>query len=545
MATPAGAATNNIFTVAGTLTGSGSTGDGGPATAAKLNHPWAVAATADGGFLIADQFNNVVRRVSPAGMITTVAGTLNTSCLAAPCGDGGPATSATLVDPEAVAATADGGFLIADGNDEAIRRVSPTGTITTVAGTITASGSSGDGGPATAAKLSQPDGVAATADGGFLIADAGNDAIRRVSPAGTITTVAGTLGTSCAAVPCGDGGPATAATFIDPEAVAETADGGFLIADGNDDAIRRVSPAGTITTVAGTLGSPGSSGDGGPATAAKLRQPDGVAVTADGGFLIADSGNGAIRRVSPAGTITTVAGMLGTSCAAAPCGDGGPATAAKLGLPNGVTATADGGVLIADTGNSAIRRVSPAGTITTVAGTLMTSGSSGDGGPATAAKLNQPIGVAATPDGGFLIADSGNSAIRRVSPAGTITTVAGTLMTSGSSGDGGPATAAKLNQPTAVAATADGGFLIADAGNSAIRRVSPTGRITTVAGTLMTSGSSGDGGPATAAKLNQATGVAATADGGFLIVDQGNHAIRFVDADLRPGPSGPPGPQGA
>jgi hypothetical protein len=129
--------------------------------------------------------------------------------------------------------------------------------------------------------------------------------------------------------------------------------------------------------------------------------------------------------------------------------------------------------------------------------------------------------------------------------AGTITTVAGTLTMSGSTGDGGPATAAKLSFPFGVAATADGGFLIADKGNHAIRRVSPAGTITTVAGTLLTAGSTGDGGPATAATLKQPTGVAATADGGFLIADNGNHGIRFVDADLRPGPSGPQGPPGA
>ncbi|TMM10377.1 MAG: hypothetical protein E6G00_07550, partial [Actinobacteria bacterium] len=306
------------------------------------------------------------------------------------------------------------------------------------------------------AKLNHPTGVAATADGGLLIADADNEVVRRVSPAGTITTVAGTLTVSGST---GDGGPATAAKLFTPEGVAATADGGFLIADADNNAIRRVSPAGTITTVAGTLTAPGSTGDGGPATAAKLNFPAGVAATADGGFLIADQNNHAIRRVSPAGTITTVAGTLTVS---GPTGDGGPATAATLNFPTGVAATADGGYLIADTNNHAIRRVSPAGTITTVAGTLTTPGSTGDGGPATAAKLYGPAGVAATADGGYLIADTGNHAIRRVSPAGRITTVAGTLTTSGSTGDGGPATAAKLNLPVGVAATADGGFLIAD-----------------------------------------------------------------------------------
>src|SRR5438132_316639 len=376
-----------------------------------------------------------------------------------------------------------------------------TNNIFTVAGTLTVSGSTGDGGPATTAKLNIPAGVAATADGGYLIADKGNHAIRRVSPTGTITAVAGTLRP---AVSTGEGGPATGAKLAFPAGVVATADGGFLIADGDNPAIRRVSPAGTITRVAGTLTVSGSTGDGGPAAAAKLNFPEGVAATADGGYLIADANNHAIRRVSPAGTITTVAGTLTVSGST---GDGGPATAAKLNSPAGVVATADGGYLIADANNHAIRRVSPAGAITTVAGTLTVAGSTGDGGPATAAKLNPPCGVAATADGGYLIADRGNDAIRRVSPAGRITTVAGTLTVSGSTGDGGPATAAKLNLPAGVAATPDGGFLIADGDNDAIRRVSPAGRITTVAGTLTMSGSTGAGGPATAAKLNFPNGV--------------------------------------
>jgi hypothetical protein len=301
-------------------------------------------------------------------------------------------------------------------------------------------------------------------------------------------------------------------------------------------------PAATnnIFTVAGTTF--GFSGEGVPATAAKLAGPKGVAPTADGGYLIADTANHAIRRVSPAGTITTVAG---TPTSAGFSGDDGAATAAQLSEPFGVAPTADGGYLIADRVNDRIRRVSPAGVITTVAG----SGSSGlgDDGPATAAELSNPTGVAPTADGGYLIADRGNHRIRRVDAAGTITTVAGTTL--GLSGDGGPATAAQLGSPRGVAPTADGGYLIADTNNLRIRRVSPPpdSRITTVAG----GGSSlpGDGGPATAAHI-RSPGVAPTADGGYLIADQYNNWIRYVDADLRSpkgdtGDTGDTGAQGA
>jgi len=346
---------------------------------------------------------------------------------------------------------------------------------------------------------------------------------------GTISTIAGSdpFGDFT-----GDGGPATAAALNDPSGVAIMPDGGYLIADAGNDRVRRVFPDGTIRTVAGS-GSYGSSGDGGPAAAASLQAPIGVAALSDGSFLIADAGAARVRRVSATGIITTAAGT-GTRGIS---GDGGPATAAEIYDPQGVTAMPDGGFLIAD-GDYVVRRVSPIGIITTVAGTG-TPGFSGDGGPATAAQLTNPNAVAVTADGGFLIADSGNRRIRRVSPTGTITTVAGTG-TQGSAGDGGAATAAQLNNPSGLAATPDGGFLIADWFGNRVRWVSPTGMITTVAGTGSPSVfTDGDGGPATAANLTLPYAVATTPSGGFVIAESGNAAIRLVDAGFATPPSAP------
>ena len=511
----AGVASAVITRVAGTGT-AGNSGDGGPATDAELNRPFGVAVTADGGFLIAEDGNNEVRVVSAAGAIIRVAGTGT----AGNSGDGGPAIDAELNRPLGVAVTADGGFLIADAGNSEVRKVSAAGVITRVAGTGTV-GNSGDGGPATDAELLFPVGVAVTADGGFLIADYGSE-VRKVSAAGVITRVAGT-GT---AGNSGDGGPAIDAELNRPVGVAVTADGGFLIADYLNSTVRKVSAAGVITRVAGT-GALGNSGDGGPATDAELNTPLGVAATADGGFLIADAGNSEVRKVSAAGVITRVAGTgaLGNS------GDGGPATDAELEGPLGVAATADGGFLIADTGNSEVRKVSAAGlasgVITRVAGTG-TPGNSGDDGPAIDAELEGPLGVAVTADGGLLITDTGNSEVRKVSAAGVITRVAGNG-TAGNSGDDGPATDAELNRPFGVAVTADGGFLIADAGNNEVRKVSAAGVITRVAGTG-TAGNGGDGGPAIDAQLNLPCGVTVTADGGFLIADHGNSEVRKVSA---------------
>jgi hypothetical protein len=269
--------------------------------------------------------------------------------------------------------------------------------------------------------------------------------------------------------------------------------------------------------------SPGLCGDGGPAIEARVALPYDVAVTRRGAVLIADAGNQRIRRVSPSGTIVSVAGAR----AAGFSGDNGRATEAQLAFPVSVTATPGNGFLIADNGNHRIRRVSRSGKITTVAGTG-TAGFSGDGGPATQAQIAFPGGIASIREGGFLIADNGNHRIREVSPSGEITTVAGTG-TAGASGDGGAATAAQLNAPAAVATLPGGGFLIADRLNSRVRRVSRSGEITTVAG-IGAVGFSGDGGPATEAELASPVGIAALPGDAFLIADNGNDRIRRVSS---------------
>jgi len=333
-----------------------------------------------------------------------------------------------------------------------------TGTITTVAGTGTAA-FTGDLGPAGAAQLAIPVAVVSTPDGGYLIADQANNRIRRVSAAGTITTVAGS-GTGPGY--SGDGGPATSAKLSGPSGVAQLADGTILIADINNNAVRRVAPDGTITTAVGN-GAASFSGDAGPASAATVRFPYDIAPLPGGGYLIADEDNNRIRKVDAAGTITTVAG----NGAGGSGGDGGPATSAQLNDPSGVIVMPDGGFLIADTSNHRIRRVTAGGTISTYAGT--TAGFSGDGGPATSAQLNSPIHLALLPDGSVVIADWHNNRIRKVDAGGTITTITGDG-TAGSLGDGGLATAAQVSAPYGVGVI-DGDVLVAEAFGHRIRRI--------------------------------------------------------------------------
>jgi hypothetical protein len=346
-------------------------------------------------------------------------------------------------------------------------------------------------------------------------------------PNATISTIAGngTFGDSS------NGSPATNANVNRPSGVAVDGSGDLFLVDGHN-VIREVSPTGIITTIAGD-GLPEFGGDGGQATNAELAGPVGVAVDGNGDVFIADTSNNRIREVNPSGIITTVAGGGNNGL-----GDGGPATNAQLGTPTGLAVDGSGDLFIADSANRRIREVSPAGIIRTIAGTG-TFGFSGDGGPATNAQFTSPIGVAVDSSGDVFIADRDNNRIREVSPSGVITTFAGIGPSfpsfGGLSGDGGPATNAQLNDPTGVVVDGSGDVFIADRDNNRIREVSPSGIITTIAGSGSTGfgsafsgGFSGDGGPATNAQLNFPFGVAVDGSGDVFIADLGNNLIRKV-----------------
>ncbi len=493
-----------ISTVAGGV-GAGFSGDGGPATSASLNIPTGVTVDAAGNLYIADNFNNRIRRVSPNGTITTVAG----NGVAAFSGDGGPATAASLNRPSAVAVDGGANLYIAEEVNRRIRKVTPQGTISTVAG----GGTGGDGSLATMADLGTPRGIAVDRAGNLYIADTPGNRIRKVGLDGKIFLFAGAFGGPGFS---GDGGPAAAALLDSPFAMAVDAAGNVFITDTGNERIRRVDARGTISTFAGS-GVFKFAGDGGPATSAALNFPRSVALGSDGTIYIADTLNHRVRKVGSDGIITTIAGTGERGST----GDGGPATAAKLNRPQSVGLDAGGNLYIAE--GSLIRKVTPAGVISTVAGNG-TSGFSGDGGPATRASLTFSAGIAFDTSGNLYFADGGNHRIRKVTPAGIISTVAGNG-TPGFSGDGGPALNAALNFPNGVAVDRAGNLYIADNLNLRIRKVSLNGVISTVAG----GGTGGDGGPATAASLVSATGVALDASGNILI--SGGPNIRKVGPD--------------
>ena len=332
-------------------------------------------------------------------------------------GDGGLATQATLDAPYGVAGAPTGGVYIAEvGSNETdprVRKVSSSGIITTVAGNGT-NGYAGDGGPAINALLDAPFGVWADSIGDLYIADTGNERVRKVSPNGTITTVAGIGSGSIGQTYPISGVPATSALLYSPWALTTDSLGNLYIAQGGLDIVSKVSPSGIITTVAGNT-TRGYSGDGGSALNAELHAPSGVAVDSAGNVFIADSGNARIRKVSSSGIITTVAGN-GTQGYA---GDGEQATSAELQYPSGIAIDFADNLYIADLGNNRIRKIASNGIMSTIAGNGV-QGYSGDGGSAPNAELNRPNSLSVDSSGNVFVADTHNNVIRLLTPAPAI-----------------------------------------------------------------------------------------------------------------------------
>ncbi|MEO6326201.1 MAG: hypothetical protein ABIT01_13600, partial [Thermoanaerobaculia bacterium] len=450
-------ATNTITRIAGTGA-PGDGGDGGAATSAFLRLPTQLAVDRAGNVYVADTFNHRVRRIArDTGLISSVAG-IGTAGFS---GDQGQATLAALSSPASVAVAASG-LYISDARNFRLRRVAADGIISTVAGSG-AAGAVGDGGPGTGAVLGRPFQLALSPEAIF-IADYLTHRIRRYDLATKIvTTVAGSGNSGYS----GDGGPAVAALLNLPVGVALDAQGNLFIADAQNHVIRRVDGTGRISTIAG-IGAPGSSGDGGLAVDAALNLPYGIAIDTSRNLYVAEFFGHRIRRISlDTGMIETVAGtgVKGSS------GDQGPATSAALNSPASVSAEAQGNLLIADQQNHRIRRVDGSShTITTIAGTGAP-GFSGDGALATSATLLSPTFAALDPGGNVWITDNNNNRIRRVDAVSrAITTAIGSDRTD-FTGDGGPASAAGIRFPNGIAFNAKGDLFFSDTSHGRVRAV--------------------------------------------------------------------------
>lgn len=556
----------------------GAAGDNGPASAAQLNTPYGLALDLAGNLYVADLGNARVRRISPAGIISTVAGggVTDVSLFGAPT----KATEARLNAPRNVVVDANGQVFFSDFGANRVYRLSPDGQIVHLAGAAEA-GNAPDNATALTAALKSPTALAIDRGGFLYIADSGNGVIRRLQR-GLLTRVTSVAGFN----------PEIRFATITGLAI-DPLSNDLYVAEGRDSPVRRITAAGPFVFAygardlavdsAGTLwladgpfvrklsrlgseivagtGSFQYGGDGGLATDARLRSPSGVASDKGGNIYVADTANHRLRRIGPDGRIDTIAG----TGEAGYSGDGNLALTAKLRSPMGVAVDGEGNVYFSDTGNHAVRRVTKAGIIDTIAGTGEP-GAAGDNGVAKRAQLNRPQGLAFDPAGWLTIADTENHRIARVSAAGVLTVIAG-RGTPGNTGDGALAKTAALQRPTGVNYDPKGALFIVDSGNRRIRWLNPQGlmmgfpsegliepvalawsgdsfyladagrhRVFLVSangarasiGGTGDPGFTGDDGPAAAASLNRPLDIAVTATGDLLIADQENHRIRAI-----------------
>jgi uncharacterized protein (TIGR03437 family) len=490
-------------------------GNNGPALKASLGLiAGGIAVDGAGNLYLAEDYTNQIRKISSAGIITTVAGTGDVGF------KDGPAASAQFYTPFGIALDAAGGIYLADSNNGVVRKIS-AGVVSTVAGSPNFD-FKGDGGPTLLAAFRFPEGVTVGGDGSVYVVDTGNFRIRAVSPNGTIQTVAGNG--QFESTP--DGTPAEMAALSAPNLLSFDSSGRLLIADGGDFTVRRVNSDGRIQIVAG-LGIQGVGQGyqlvyGGPATGTLLGTPTQAVADGQGNIYIADEYAGAVYKITPDGNLNVFAGQVGVFQFG---GDGIQATNSSFVQPQGLALDQSGNLYVSDPGDNRIRKISTAGVISTFAGNG-TAGFSGDGGAATQAELNFPQGIAFDSNGNLIIADRVNNRLRMVSPGGNITTIAGDG-TRAATGNGGPATSASVNHPYVVATSATGEIYLIETPGSTVRQISTNGIISVVAGNGQSS-FGGDGGPAIQAALSNADGLAVDSSGNLYISDFKNNRVRVV-----------------
>jgi sugar lactone lactonase YvrE len=487
---------------------------GGPGTvdgtgaAARFYRPWGVATDNAGNIYVADTTNYSIRKITPGGVVTTYAGKSGSSGTA-----DGAATDARFSGAWGVAADKSGNVYVADTSNNSIRKISPQGIVTTLAGLSDyASGGSADG-TGVAARFYYPTDVAVDSAGNVYVADLGNYTIRKITPAGVVTTLAGVVG-----VPGSQDSPVSAvnglsANFASPVAVAVDGAGYVYVADADNNTIRKITPAGLVSTLAGTAGIKGSVD--GTGVAARFDQPVGIVVDAAGVLYVSDQNNCTIRKITPTGVVTTFAGSAGQPGVA-----DGSGSAAQFGYPAGLAMDATGNIYGADSGSCTVRKVTPAGVVSTLAGNPYQSGITD--GTGTAARFEFPAGITTDAAGNAYVADILAGQIRKVSQAGVVTTLAG-----GNIFGLDPETDQwYFLQVVGIAVDTTGNAYITDAMRNTIRKITPTGTNTVIAGMSGVAGSADGGG--TSAQFNVPTGLVIDGSGNLFVTDFSNCTIRKI-----------------
>lgn len=528
-----------------TLAGGGGKGTAdGTGTAARFAEPRGIGLDASGNIYVTDYENHTIRKITAAGVVTTLAGGAGIEGFV-----NGQGTAARFKSLQGLAVDSAGNIYVGDAGNRAIRKITASGLVTTLASgellgevrgvavdssgqvyvadysshsilKITAAGtvskyagptsngaappSGSSDGAASAALFYSPNGVAVDSANNVYVADTLNNTIRKISAAGTVTTVAGLAGRTSSVDAVG-----AAARFEDPYAVAVDSSGVLYVADATDHAIRKIATDGTVTTLAGKAGTLGSSD--GQGSTARFNGPLGIAADDSGNVYVADTGNNTIRKITADGVVSTLAGTAGKSGST-----NGSGAAARFNSPAGVATDKNGIVYVVESSAGLLRKISAAGDVTTLAG----SGANGmTDGSGTAASFSVPFDVTVGADGTIYVLDHGNHAVRKVSTAGVVTTLAG----KGTRGNvDGSSAVALMNFPSGLAVDSAGNVYVADTDNQSLRKITPAGDVTTIAG-----GSVGStDGVGTAAKFNNPKDVAIDSVGNIYVVDRSNHTIR-------------------
>ena len=488
-----------VTTIAGTAGVTGSANNTG--TNALFFHPMGIAADRGGNLYVADYGNQLIREITTAHVVSTFAGQAG---VVGTTNGAGTGASALFNEPEGVTVDAAGNVYVADTGNAAIRMITPAGAVSTLAGSPGALGSID--GVGSNALFYQPVGIAISASSNLYVADAFYNTLRQVSPDGTVLTIAGLPGTS------GNiDGAGSLARFSGPQGLAIDPFGTLYIADTVNSTIRRMNGSSMVSTLAGSASAASSNG---MTTSARLYFPENLAADASNNVYVADTQNSVIRQISPAGAVSILAGMPGVFGSV----DGAAANASFNG-PQGVAVVGSGNVYVADTGNSTIRKIS-GGATSTFAGSPGNPGNADGSGPTV--QFYEPQGVAVDGSGNVYVADTWNHTIRKLTPGGASTTLAGMADVFGSFDGAG--SAARFNNPSGITVDGGGNLYVTDCNNDTIRKITSAGVVTTIAGLAGTWGA--NDGAGAGALFFQPAGISLDGSGNLYIVDSGNGVIR-------------------